>query len=539
MPDSGILARRVKEGGEGRKSPFREFGNTGLKRYHGTLSEEFLRNLKGKRGAKSYREMRDNCAVTGSVFFATEQFIVNNGFDVQPHKSKVPNALMQAEFADQCFDDMEHSRSEFLSEILSTAWQGFGLHQKVFKFRRGNHCLKMFRSKYNDGRVGIRKLPIRSQDTIEEWVWDEYGEVLAVIQQPPPNYKIFKYDIKDMLHFKTTSVKNNPQGRSWLRNAYRSWTLLKRIQEYEAIGISRDMAGVPVGRIPLEYFSAASGSDQEKTFNQAKKVLSRMQAGEQSYVLWPSEIDTGGNTGWGVGLMQSGGRRPMDVDGVIRRYESRILVSMLAEAVLLGQQGNVGSWSLASTQTHMFAVALGGLMKQLADTINRQLLPELAILNGWPPDLAPTVVFADLESEDIVAMLQAVSGAVTSGVMIPDEPMEEFFREKIGLPPKTEQAEISQGQLQDAVGEYQEQANAEDAAMLEEKAAEGPVQYKTAAEVAARWNMSPGTVIRMIRDGKLPAVRFGSRYRIPESSLGDIESSGAVATETKETEEDS
>jgi hypothetical protein len=34
-------------------------------------------------------------------------------------------------------------------------------------------------------------------------------------------------------------------GRSILRNAVRSWWLLKRIQEHEAIGIERDLPGFP------------------------------------------------------------------------------------------------------------------------------------------------------------------------------------------------------------------------------------------------------------------------------------------------------
>ena len=48
------------------------------------------------------------------------------------------------------------------------------------------------------------------------------------------------------LLFRTKSRKNNPEGRSILRNAYRSWYFKRRIQEIEGIGIERDLAGLPV-----------------------------------------------------------------------------------------------------------------------------------------------------------------------------------------------------------------------------------------------------------------------------------------------------
>jgi hypothetical protein len=456
----GVLSRRTKRTGP--KRPSEEIGATGLKQSGGRIYEEFHPKLSGKRAAKVYREMRDNCAVIGAPFFAAELYLADNGFRVVPSEdTQLGNEL--ADFVDGALDDMEHTRSDFLAEVISMAWQGYSIHEKVYKRRRGDNIIPELQSKYNDGLVGIRKLPIRSQDTIEEWVFGEHGDVHGAIQQAPPDYKVVELFRDEFAHFRTTSSKNNPLGRSWLRNAYRSWWFLKRIQEYEAIGVSKDMAGVPVGRAPKEFFRSSSNltDDQRSTVAQCQKVLGRMQRGEQEFLWWPSAEDSNGKTGWDAYLMQSGGRRPMDVDGIVRRYESRILVSMLAEAVLLGQQGNVGSWSLASTQTHMFAVALGGLQRKIAETVNREILPELVALNGWPSQAAPIIEFADLESEDIVQKLTAVAQAVGAGVIVPDEPMDDYFRERLDLPHRYEQEQISRQQLDDAVGAAIERDNNE------------------------------------------------------------------------------
>lgn len=517
------------------KPPLLEIGDVGLKRSGGRVMDEFHHSLRTpERRAKTYQEMRDNCAVIGSIFFSAEEFITENGFTITPHKDESPNAIEQADFADSCFGDMEQTRSEFLAEALTMAVHGYALNQKVYKVRGGDSDIPEWRSKYNDRKIGIRKLPTRSQSTIREWSWSEHGDVLAALHQVPLTHERIALNLDDHLHFRTTSNRNNPEGRSWLRNAFRSWYMLKRIQEFEAIGVSKDMAGVPVGRIPEEYMSSNADTNQKATYALVKKVLARAQRGEEAYFLWPGSVRSDGTqTGWDLQPFNSGGRRPMDVDGIIRRYESRILVSVLAEAVLLGMQGNTGSWSLASTKTHGFAMALGGLQRKIADVLNRQLLPELAILNGWPAEWAPTVSFGDLESSDMVADAQAITSLAGAGFITPDDAIETEIRERLGLPQKET---ISDGQLQDAIGSFDE--NGGDAAITPEQHATLASQLEAAPgalsgkklirtrEVAERWSMSPGTVLRMVRNGQIKAYRVGSQIRFDPDDVRAAESGG-------------
>jgi len=48
------------------------------------------------------------------------------------------------------------------------------------------------------------------------------------------------------------------------------------------------------------------------------------------------------------------------------------------------------------------------------------------------------------------------------------------------------------------------------------------VRFLTVAEVADLMRVSNMTVYRMVESGKLPAVRFGRSYRIPESALAAV-----------------
>lgn len=47
-----------------------EIGRIGQKRYGGTFYEEFLRELRGKKGIETYREMAENDDTIGAILFA-------------------------------------------------------------------------------------------------------------------------------------------------------------------------------------------------------------------------------------------------------------------------------------------------------------------------------------------------------------------------------------------------------------------------------------------------------------------------------------
>ena len=57
--------------------------------------------------------------------------------------------------------------------------------KKVFRRR-----LRANGSKFNDGMVGLRKLPVRSQSTISNWLFSDDGRDLIGVEQSLTNVKI-------------------------------------------------------------------------------------------------------------------------------------------------------------------------------------------------------------------------------------------------------------------------------------------------------------------------------------------------------------
>ena len=63
----------------------------------------------------------------------------------------------------------------FITEVCTYLDYGFAIHEKVFRRR-----LKANGSKFNDSIIGWRKLPVRSQSTISNWLFSDDGRELLL-----------------------------------------------------------------------------------------------------------------------------------------------------------------------------------------------------------------------------------------------------------------------------------------------------------------------------------------------------------------------
>ena len=145
---------------------FGEYGKTGLYRFNtGWIYEEFLRELQGRKGIEVYKEMSENDDIIGAILFATEMLMRQAEWSVKEASSSDVD-VEAAEFVTSCMYDMEETWSDFISEVLSFLTYGWSYHEIVYKRRMGNTRNPETKSKYTDGLIGWRKLPIRSQDTL-------------------------------------------------------------------------------------------------------------------------------------------------------------------------------------------------------------------------------------------------------------------------------------------------------------------------------------------------------------------------------------
>lgn len=415
------------------KNDMQQIGDTGLKRYSGYIDEEFLRQLKGKRAIRAYREMRDNDDIIGGILFAVEMLLRNVEWRTDP-ASDDPIAVEIAEFVDSCRDDMSHSWSDFISEVLSMLTYGYSPHEIVYKERIGpNEEDGSRRSMHADGLIGWRKLPIRAQESVYEWMLGEDGSIEGLKQEVQTTGQIVDIHIEKMLLFRTTSHKNNPEGRSIFRNAYIDWHYKKGIKQIEAIGIERDLAGLPVAHVPPEVLSAQAGSDEATVLEAIKGIVRNIRRDEQEGVIWPLAYDADGNPTYKLELLSSSGSRQFDTNEIVSRYDKRIATTIMADFIMLGQD-KVGSFALSSDKTAMFATALGAWLKSITDVLNRFAIPRLLRINNMPLEHAPKFATSDIEKADVEKTLDALNKVVLSGILPPDEDVQDKVRDLLDLP---------------------------------------------------------------------------------------------------------
>lgn len=422
------------------KGMFREAGSTGLRRTGGIVYEEFLPQLQGYRATQVFREMSDNDPVVGAILFAIDKLVRQVKWRVQPASSSLEDRR-NAKFVESCLGDMSISWENTISEILSMLVYGWSLHEIVYKRRNGGSgSPSESSSRYDDGLIGWRKLPIRAQDTRQEWIFDNNGGIAGMIQSAPPDYTLRTIPIEKSLLFRTTSAKNNPEGRSVLRNAYRPWYFKRRIEEIEAIGIERDLAGFPVMYVDPEIMRTDASDVAKSIYGDYKDAVINIRRDQQEGMILPAIYDDKNNLMYRLELISAGGNRQFDTDRIITRYDQRIATSVLADFILLGQSAT-GSYALSSDKTNLFAVSLRCWMEIVASVFNEFAIPRLFGVNGFDTKKLPTLVYGDIEAPPLGELGNYIQVLAGAGVpLFPDDDLENYLRGLASLPEKRQSA---------------------------------------------------------------------------------------------------
>lgn len=429
--------------------PMDVLGTTGLKvagsgPAGGMIDEEFLVRLRGENAIKTYREMIRNSPTIAAALNAIKMLIGQVEWRVEP-ADESDAAKAEAEDTESALEDMSHTFQSLIDETLSMIWAGYAPFEIVYKLRRGpDQEDSTLRSKFNDGKWGWRKVEIRGQETLWSWVFDDEGGLDGMIQMDtyaPQAGSVF-IPIEKMLLFRLNTFKNNPEGISSLRPAVIPYFYIKRIQEFEAIGIERNLAGMPIMEVPPELLLVDASPEDRATRQFLEKFVTQIKMDERWGGLVPSEMKPDGSpSGFKFKLMQSSGRKLVDTDIIIKRYRSEMLMLFMAQFLVMGTE-NVGSFSLSSNMTAMFGTALGAVMDSIADIVNRFMIPKRQRLNKRPPELDPILVHGDIEGPALDKVATYINQLSSAGVINPSPALERRLLEIGNLPQPPEDEEI-------------------------------------------------------------------------------------------------
>lgn len=419
-----------------------EIGHNGLsmRMFNGVTTDELKRELNFPNSVRVFKEMTYHSAVNAPLTLydtivskATWKFI--------PPEDATEEEKRQVEAVNSMLSDMEHSWSDFIRDAMSKNTYGFSVHEKVFRKR-----YKSNGSKYDDGLVGWRKLPIRSQESIQQFIPSEDGQGWIGVKQnlsmltdsfTRVSGNMFASEIilpkSKVLLFRAGRHRGDPFGKSPLRDAYVSWKFLMAIEELEAIGANKDLTGIPVLMLPAQYLSANASADQKEIVAYYETQMRNLQMNEQTAMILPLAYDPETRQPmFKLDLLSQDGKKNFDLSKIKEYYKNAVMTSLFADVLIQGQS-TVGSFALGQLKNSLTGAMARTMLQEIADTLNNDLIRQTYELNGWDISRMGKLDFDNLEEADLETISKFWQRISSVGLVEKDRAVLNSIRSAVGV----------------------------------------------------------------------------------------------------------
>lgn len=421
------------------------------------------KDLKFPYSVKTYEEMTKD-AILAAALTAVQTIAVRVPRFIEPFSESAKHKK-QAEFVEECLgisgdtNDMTHSFDEFLREALTLNTYGFSTHEKVFRLRR-----EKYGSKFDDGKVGIKRIPIRPQSTIERFVYDDEGrEMVGVVQKQSANrtaalksLKNFKGELEiprdRILHFTSGGGDGRAEGTSPLSYVNRTWRDYQRYKDLEGIAASKNLNGLPVIWMPSEYMVDDAEDPYSVMYKELRDGVSKIAIGEQSSLVLPSDREdmTGqGGKLFDFTLMSASSSNITAITAIIERLKKEMLLCLFASEL---QDG------IDSTKTSMLNMLVENRIKEIFTVLNNDLIPDLFRKNGWDDTETPKICYGKLREIPFEAFAKAMQQTKATKLIPITAKNINFISEELGLPDRVDTT-MSREELSELLGEEKEDAS--------------------------------------------------------------------------------
>lgn len=287
-----------------------------------------------------------------------------------------------------------------------------------------------------DGRQILtpRKVGLRLPRTIHRWILDEDGELGALEQ-----FRISKGDYvplprQDLLYYRVGAEGDNWEGISMLRPVYKAWLIKDKIERLDAQGIEREAVGLPV------VYPPKGGATDPGIADDMETKLGLLRANKLAFLMMPGpKAETDPETGWSfelMGLGGSGGGGKRDAQPSLQYWRDAISAGFIEEFMRLGQGGggSKGALATAEVQDDPFTLACAAFAEPIVAEVLQILVRRFVNLNYGEGTPLPQITMS--VSEDSLAEFAAgIAPLVTAGLVHPDDPLEDFLRQRGKLPP--------------------------------------------------------------------------------------------------------
>ena len=392
-----------------------ELGNLGVSVDFQSIYSDSLKELQFPYSLKTFDQMAKS-SVVASVLSAVNTIAGQADFYLDSYDQSDTH-LSRKKFVEQClFYDMKTSFNQVVKDFLTATQYGFSILEKVFRERRYTEG-----SLYDDGKIGIKYLPLRSQKSIEDFKYDDMNrELKSVVQTLTSNgtgslitLKKTSVDLPAdrIMLFKVNSSSNYPYGRSPLADAYMSWRVLEELRGIETVSANRNLNGIPHLSCPSEIMDESSDDPEDKArVFKLKQQMSRVSSGEQTYVITPSDRydqTEGASAQYDFKVVTGSSSHLTALGSIISRYKNEVFQAMCAD-ILTIDDGQSASSSLTTNKQTMFNMFVEARLREFIEVINSDLIPDLFARNGWDITKTPKLKYDRVEKLTVAEMAKAV-----------------------------------------------------------------------------------------------------------------------------------
>jgi len=415
-----------------------ELGYTGVQLFNGVTNDEIKRELNWPYSADTYKQMSYHTSINACLTLY-ENLISKVNWRVIAPIDATEEEKAQAAFINECLSDMQMPFRQFIRDALTSNVYGFAIVEKVYRRR-----FKSNGSMYDDGKIGLKKLSLRNQETIQKFIFDDTGNEIIGVKQNLSNVGTNTFTARNALevvlprskyvHITTGRTRGDPFGKSPLRDVYLAWRYLEVIQEIEASGVARDLQGIPILEIPAQYMSSDASSEQKLIYENFKNIIRNIQNNSQSGIILPSQVDPDTREKlFDIRLLSSeGGKKSFDTSKVKEYYQNQIYTGLFADVLVLGQGGG-GSFALGQIKNSLTGSAVEAMLNNIVECFNRDVVRQLYELNGWEVSRCASLDYENLHAVDLETLSKYWQRVSSVGLVEKDRAVLNAVRTAAGL----------------------------------------------------------------------------------------------------------
>ena len=289
-------------------------------------------------------------------------------------------------FGNEVLQDLDGGIAGWVDTLMSyVPFMGWGYWEVVPGLRREDWRPPdddPWRSKYDDGRIGIRRLAWRDHSSFEKWEIDEYsGRLFGMWQRDYPHEPVM-IPIERSVHL-TFGDNVNPEGLSPLEAIWRLERIKYGLEVIQGIGYEH-----AAGHAKFQSDQTLTSDDKANVKKAARALLT---AQEGNYLLLPGHID-----GSIIDVDFAAARSIIEA---IKYYGILKLQLYMMQWIALSATTGTGSFAAKKEDTEMFALYFNSMMKGFMDQLGKQLAPWIFDLNSeafpqmtMTPVLTPTPI---------------------------------------------------------------------------------------------------------------------------------------------------